>query len=140
MEIITKSGELPFADLVNNQDDLALVARHMQGTIWNSFNIDSIVTLNPIRPTESETKRRAQMYIKWFGILRRDCQYSLEKTLDMLPHALRCEIDGTPYEPRPAEESWGVSGKGRPMVASLDDDTFKSEQTDPSDPGKRIGT
>jgi hypothetical protein len=132
---IKLAGDMPFAELIGDVTKLGLVGKHMQDTIWKSFGVDALGTLSQVRPSERETKRRSAIYIKWFGIMRKDLKYSLEKTLDMLPVALRSELDGLPFNPAPAEQSWVVPNSGRPMVASLDED-FGDGAGEPEEPAK----
>lgn len=136
MEIIVKDKH-PFAGLLNSPEELVQVSQHMQQTIWDSFNGSdptSALVRVPVRPTQAETIHRSEIYLTWFSRLRGDYKYSLQKALDLMPYALRCAIDGRPFEPRPADESWTVPGKAKPMVALMDDDIG----SEPSEPEQSI--
>jgi len=51
------------------------------------------------RPTDSEIKRRLDICKRWFGVLRNDYGYSFPRIFDTLPHALRADLDGKPFNP-----------------------------------------
>ncbi len=57
-------------------------------------------------PTQSEVRRRTNIVYNWLGVMRNDFDYSIFRTLDCLPHALRATLDGQGYEPAPANTAW----------------------------------
>ncbi len=107
-------SKIPFVDLLNKPGDLRRVYEHVEQTIWDSFADDRrrasadtlIVTPNSRqRITQAETRRRFGICEKWFRIMRGDLRFGLTKTLDLLPQALRSELDGTKFEPQAG--AWG---------------------------------
>jgi hypothetical protein len=49
--------------------------------------------------TKDELKHRFKICEAWIRRARGDLGMSLEKTLDLLPHALRSELDGNRFDP-----------------------------------------
>lgn len=84
------------------------VFRGITLVVERSFREDAI-----IRPviTEDEIKRRANLCYDWFLQMRCDMGYSTSKSLEMLAKALRCSLDGTPFDPGPADRSYGTTAK-----------------------------
>jgi len=56
--------------------------------------------------TRAEISRRTEIVYKWFVTMRADCGYTIEKALDLLPAALRAEMNGDDWVPPPADASW----------------------------------
>jgi ribosomal protein L30E len=99
-----------------NPGQLQLATKRFVQIVAKSFSDDRnklIVLASDMRaPTQSEIKYRTEILYKWLITMRGDLGYSLERTLDMLPQALRCELDGTHWTPPPAERtSWGATSK-----------------------------
>jgi hypothetical protein len=59
-----------------------------------------------LRATEAEIRRRASICWDWFTAMRAECGFSTQHALDLLPAALRAELDGVPWIPPPPERSW----------------------------------
>ena len=57
-------------------------------------------------PTQAEIRRRANIVYDWFTRLRGDMHYSMPKTMDLLPTALRETLDGNSWDPPPASRAW----------------------------------
>lgn len=90
----------PFRSLLSNERDLHRVFEAVQCTIWRSFGTD--IQREPFKQhkiTKPEIKRRFKICEAWFRRARGDLGYSLERTLDMMGHALRCELDGRSFDP-----------------------------------------
>lgn len=51
------------------------------------------------RLTAAEVRRRFQICERLIRQLRGDLGWGLQRVLDHLPHYLRCELDGQPWEP-----------------------------------------
>jgi hypothetical protein len=51
------------------------------------------------RITDTEVRRRFSICERLFRQLRGDLGWGLQRVLDHLPHYLRCELDGQPWEP-----------------------------------------
>jgi len=91
-----------FAKLLTNPMDLQRVAVHIEDTLWRSFAEDRAEPGGaglPWPPTEREIERRVEIYTHWFAVFHGDMKYSLMKTLDLLPIALRRALRGQPIEP-----------------------------------------
>lgn len=65
------------------------------------------------RPTDAETKRRFNLCIDVFTMLRKDkaFQWSIERIIAEMPKALRHKLDGTPWDPSKARATW-APGEG----------------------------
>lgn len=57
--------------------------------------------------TRDEVKRRTTICYNWFLAMRAECGYSVQRAIDMLPTALRSELDGDNWVPPKLEKSWG---------------------------------
>lgn len=71
--------------------------------ILDSFRADRA------RRTQAEIKRRFEICVDLFKILRGDCRYSMERTLDAIPAGLRARLDGQPWEPSTRPWWFGVA-------------------------------
>lgn len=60
--------------------------------------------------TGAERRRRAHLLAKWFRTLRH-LGHSVERSLDDLSRALRCELDGMDYRPPPKHRVWLPGGE-----------------------------
>lgn len=106
LQTIIRNKESAFAELARKPEDLRLVFVGVQTAIKNSFKQDGdrggIINL-----TDSEMRNRFAICEKWFRIMRGDCGYSVERAVDFLPRALRCELDGVAFEPpKPDGVGW----------------------------------
>lgn len=91
----------PFRSLLSCEEDLQKVFCAVQNVIWKSFGTD--VQREPFKQhkiTKDKIRQRFKICEAWFRHARGDLGYSLERTLDMMGHALRCELDGTPFDPK----------------------------------------
>lgn len=78
--------------------------------VGGSFLVDGSLS------TRNEVKRRTEICAKWTLIFRRDLKWSIERCLDELPKALRCELDGIPYQPtREGARTWSQDN-GRNLI------------------------
>ena len=98
----------PFLKLLGSHSDLKRVTDRIGSCIWKSFGQD--VQRNPFsKPvmTQHEIKRRFKMCEEWFRRARGDLGFSMDKTLDLMQHALRCALDGKEYDPNePPSRIW----------------------------------
>ena len=92
------SGMGPFGELVAKAEDLQVVASKLEATILASFGLDRALGIRS-EMTDTEIKRRFNICEKWFRTMRADLHYSLQRTLDTIPHALKCELFGLPFDP-----------------------------------------
>lgn len=95
----------PLVELTKNPAQLERVARGVTAIVTNSF-VD-----RPCMATTAEIKRRGNICIELFKELRRDCGFSVERCLDVIPGALRAKIDGSMWEP-PTGNTWAGSDEG----------------------------
>ena len=61
-----------------------------------------------VKATEREVKRRAELSWEWFIAMRAECGFSSQHALDLLPAALRSELDGVPWIPPPPDRAWST--------------------------------
>ena len=59
--------------------------------------------------TTAEVKRRSEICLKWFKILRADMGYSVDRALDFMQYALQKELKGEPFEPPAKDAAWAPS-------------------------------
>jgi hypothetical protein len=108
-----KPGEekYPFMELVANPQKGYDVVRAICKYLDQSFKTDEALMGRSFREkiqTQREVDRRTEILCKWFEILRRECSYSTERALAVLPQALRTELDGGKFEPPKAEGMFAV--------------------------------
>jgi len=75
------------------KDDLGRVTLGIEHAVSQSFEADRA------RMTGAEVRRRFGICERLFRQLRGDLGWGLVRVLDHLPEYLRCELDGTPWEP-----------------------------------------
>lgn len=95
----------PFGSLYRNQEELQVFFVAAEAVIWRSFAEDA--QRNPfktVKPTRGEIKRRFRICEAWVRHARGDLGYSMERTVDTMAHALRCELDGVTYDPAPGDK------------------------------------
>lgn len=93
--------------LLKNPRRFEQVVRRIASVVKASFNQDVIV-----RPyiTDAEVKERTELCYDLFIQMRVDLHYSAHKALDVLPTALRAQLDGTEWRPSDPARSW-VGGR-----------------------------
>jgi hypothetical protein len=90
----------PFAALYRNAEELKVFMVATEHVIWRSFAEDAQrEPFKTIHPTRDEIKRRFRICEAWVRHARGDLGYSMERTVDLMAHALRCELDGVTYDP-----------------------------------------
>lgn len=110
MEAIIRNKINPLAELVRKPEDLQRAAIGFIRAIGNSFQQDQDRTMLTILKSDVEVERRFRICEEWFRVMRADMGYSLDRTLDFMPHALRCTLDGVSFEPPKAEGTgWAPS-------------------------------
>ena len=92
----------PFLDLVENEN-VATIVRAIETSIRQSFEHDrqrsAIVLLSVQKPAQAEVKRRTEMCIHIFKVLRGDMKWSIGRIVDHMPLYLRKELDGESWQP-----------------------------------------
>lgn len=84
----------PLTDLLLSQAALGQVTRGIHNAIAASL------LSHPLRHlTKQETKRRFEICVRWFKVLRLEKKFSIDRCVDELPKALVCELDERKYEP-----------------------------------------
>jgi len=86
------------------------ITRVVAETFEEDRRRSAIVLLRGVSPTDAEVKRRTDLAYDWFIRLRTEAGYSSTKALDLLPRAVRAELDGESWEPPPAERGWTAEG------------------------------
>jgi hypothetical protein len=99
-----------FASLVGDNQNVAKVALAIEAAVTTSFVQDetrsgAIIVARSTRITQAETKRRVQICVRIFRVLRGDMKWSWQRAVDHLPIYLRNELDGEDWEPS-ARSSW----------------------------------
>jgi hypothetical protein len=74
-------------------DELPRVVLGIEHAVHKSFATDGA------RMTGAEVRRRFDICERLFRQLRGDLGWGLQRVIDHLPHYLRCELDGQPWEP-----------------------------------------
>ena len=100
-----KTDPTPFSSLLRNEQSPLELVQAINSAIAGSYRAERLRGELPIVKTE-EVKRRTQICLKWFKILRGDMGWTVEKTLDFLPMALRKEIDGEDFDPPTQNGAW----------------------------------
>ena len=75
------------------QHELPRIVLGIERAVDRSFEADGA------RMTGAEVRRRFAICERLFRQLRGDLGWGLHRVLDHLPHYLRCELDGLPWEP-----------------------------------------
>ena len=104
-------SKTPFADLTPMQKQG--VQRRMESILADSFQTDENRKGPRFRQriqTQAEVKRRGMIMVRWFRRMRGDEGYSVQKALDLLPGAIRTELDGGVYNPPPKNRLWTPEG------------------------------
>jgi hypothetical protein len=91
----------PLLDLVRDPAQLGRVVRAMTNIVAASFAEDRS------RVTRAEERRRCDLCISLFRVMRAECGYSETRALDELPIALRSRLDGGTWEPS-KRSAWTV--------------------------------
>jgi phage terminase large subunit len=81
------------------------VLRRVQDVIAQSFQQDKS------RVTQLEVRRRFQIVETLIRELRSDMGWAYERILDALPIALRCRLDGAPWDPTHQRNVWSPTAK-----------------------------
>ena len=88
-----------FAGLIEDKS-VGRVALAVERIVGQSFERRTGAGLVlPETRTMSEYRRRTEIALRWFRVLRGDLKWSLERILDALPGALRTELDGGHWTP-----------------------------------------
>ncbi len=121
MSAIMRTDKHPFAELGLDPQLYTQVGLRLVDIINRSFAEDRL--RNPLAgsQTQSELKRRTKICLDWFLIFRRDMHFSVARSLDIMPRALRAKLDGLPWEPTETERSWGAPDRTKPMEVDQDD-------------------
>lgn len=60
--------------------------------------------------TGHEIRKRGAIVYKWLRIMRKEHGYSMQQAIDLVPRALRTELDGGAYTPPPKNRLWTPEG------------------------------
>lgn len=91
--------------LLKDPENFVRFAGRISKTVLGSFDHDLI-----IRPqiTQAEIRERTLKSYDLFIMMRTELHYSTQKALDVLPTALRAELDGTPWKPSKPDRGWAA--------------------------------
>lgn len=106
MEAIIRSRETAFSGLIRREADVVNLYKGISKAIGLSLAHDKKEHPLSFVPTQTTIEERFKICEKWIRIMRGDCGYSLDRTLDFLPRALRTELDGGSFEPPKAGVGW----------------------------------
>lgn len=109
-------SEFPGGELVKMVTDgwTAEVVRGIEKAITRSFATDGLI--RPVR-TQHEIKRRFQICVDGFRMMRRDLDWAVPRIVDALPEYLRKTLDRDNWEPPPeGRQSWIEAGRERAAV------------------------
>ena len=113
--MVYKQKHEVLANMLQDPAKIQRVLRAFVGIVADSFRTDQdrlrsdVVLLSPAHnPTQREIKERTRMCYDLFMVMRYDLRWSTTRSLDMLPLALRTELDGGKWEPQTDRQSWGV--------------------------------
>jgi hypothetical protein len=93
-------------DLVRSDSEAKEVFAGFFKAIVASFYTDQVQLL---QITAHELRRRVMLCIQLFRDMRGDCYWTLNRTLDTLPHALRVTLDGEVFEPKKERSTWAAT-------------------------------
>lgn len=92
----------PFLKMVT-EDKIPQVVAGIEAAVIASFAVDadrrSIVMPAGSRITAAEMKRRVEMCVEMFRVLRGDAKWSVTRIVDHLPDMLRKKLDGEEWMP-----------------------------------------
>lgn len=72
------------------------------GTVTTGIQkaVERSLASHPMRHlTRAEVKRRFDLCVKWFKVMRMDHKFSIDRAVSQLGTALRAELDGKPFNP-----------------------------------------
>lgn len=107
-DLIVAGEPAPFYKLLGNKRELKQVMDKIEHCILKSFGQDAQrEPFKQHRVTQVEVKHRFGICERWIRRARGDLKFSMQKTLDLMQHALRSELDGQVYDPnQPATRIW----------------------------------
>ena len=101
-----REAAVPFASLVQNQEDLTKAVRGMVVAIARTFGDEKERKAGTTPSiTQGEMRRRAKICENFFQRCRRDLGFSVEKSIDHMYAALRARLDGNDYDPPQEKET-----------------------------------
>lgn len=104
-----------FAGLITD-DKIPTVVAGVERAVAASFEADRapgrvILVHGGPRISRTEMKRRGELCLKVFRVLRGDLKWGVDRIVDELPKYLRAELDGVAWEPEAKRALWA---SGRP--------------------------
>lgn len=102
----------PFAGLVAD-GQVGQVTRRFEEMILASFSPDIAAHVVDGKPrprmTAAEIKRRFDILAGWFGVMKGDLGWSLQRVMDSLPIALQKTLAGESYTPDVRHAAWSAA-------------------------------
>lgn len=97
------------AGLVEEPQVIAQVYAAIEKAVTESFDRDQgALIVMPGRVTQAEVKRRANICLDIFKVLRGDMKWSWQRAIDHVPQYLRLQLEGQAWEPS-ARAAWAPS-------------------------------
>lgn len=113
--MVYKQRHEVLANMLQDPQKINLVLQAFVKIVAGSFKTDrnrlhsNTILLSPAHnPTQHEIQERTRMCYDLFMAMRYDLHWSTQRSLDMLPVALRTELDGGKWEPQTNRQSWGT--------------------------------
>jgi hypothetical protein len=109
---VDTNGAAPLRNLLVRDEDIRDVYMAMEKAILRSVGVD--IQREPFSylaqkgMTAAEMKRRMRFCIEWVREARAERGYCVQKTIDLLPHMLRCKLDGIDWDPDTSQISMWV--------------------------------
>jgi hypothetical protein len=88
----------PFASTLRHEFTATRLAQIIEKAIADSFKHER-ERGERVVVSDTEVRRRSEICLKWFRVMRGDMGYSVDRTFDFIPRALRTELDGGSFEP-----------------------------------------
>lgn len=104
-------SDIPFVDLTPMQRKG--VELRIESILRESFVTDENRKGKEFRrrvQTQHEIRSRGEIVIRWLRIMRKEHGYSMQQAIDLVPRALRTELDGGIYTPPPKNRLWTPEG------------------------------
>jgi hypothetical protein len=113
--MVYKQKHEVLANMLQDRGKLQQVLQAFVRIVSDSFKTDrnrlhsDTILLSPVyNPTQAEIRTRTGMCYDLFMVMRHDLRWSIQRSLDTLPVALRTELDGGKWEPPTDRRAWGI--------------------------------
>lgn len=103
----------PFGELLGDKASLAAVTQGFLDAIADSYRTDASRREGYMRTqvTDTETRRRFALCERWFRTFRAEYGWGVRRSVEMLPSALRADLDGLKFgRDEPEVSTWVPRG------------------------------